>query len=82
MTYREMQIENGRQTALRIGNMHTTTVEGTGYEFWGDMVMRGTFAMNTETGEIKRIKESGYIHKDLTVRKAIAAVFGHDTFRK
>ena len=82
MTYREMQIENGRQTALRIGSMYTTTVEGTGYEFWGDTFMRGTFAMNTETGEIKRIKGSGYIHKDLTARKAIALVFGHDTFRK
>lgn len=82
MTYMEMRIEDGRQTAIKIGNMHNTTVEGTGYEFWSDMIMRGTFAMNTETGDVKQIKGSGYIHKDLTARKAIAAAFGHDTFRK
>lgn len=64
------------------GTIHTTTVNGTKFNFWADFIYRGTFAENQETGEVKAISASGYIHNDLTVRKAIAAQFGLPTFRK
>ena len=60
----------------------TTTVEGTTYTLWSDFVMRATFAESSATGEVKPISSSGYITNDLTVRKAIAARFGHNSFRK
>lgn len=64
------------------GTIRTTTVNGTTFEVWSDFIARGTFAKNTQTGETKKIQGSGYIHKDLTVRKAIAMVFKMPTFRK
>lgn len=56
-------------------------VEGRSYEVWSDFIARATFA-KAPNGEIKKLCGSGYIHNDLTVRKAIANVFGHKTFRK
>jgi hypothetical protein len=47
-----------------------------------DFNRRGTFAGNKETGEIRQIIWSGYIHNDLTVRKALASAFNLSTFRK
>ena len=64
------------------GNIHTTTIQGTPFSFFSDLGYRGTFATNEVTGETKQISFSGYIHKDLTVRKAIADVFGLPSFRK
>lgn len=63
------------------GHSHTTMVSGIGFEYWGDIIERGTFAKNISTGEIKRIHGSGYLTKDLSVRKAIAISFGLPTFR-
>lgn len=60
----------------------TTTVKGTTYRVWSDFDARGTFAKNMETLEVKQISYSGYIHNDLTVRKAIAVAFKTGTFRK
>lgn len=64
------------------GRTRTTTVLGTTYEVWSDYDKRATLAKNTETGETRRISGGGYISKDLTVRKAIAAAFGTGSFRK
>lgn len=58
-----------------------TTVEGRRYRVWSDTIMRGTYACN-EAGETKRIYGGGYITNDLTIRKAIAANFGHQSFKK
>ncbi|GHU73721.1 hypothetical protein FACS1894184_21520 [Clostridia bacterium] len=63
-------------------SIHRTTVQGTPYEVWGDFALRGSVAMNAVTQEMKQISGSGYISKDLTLRKAIAATFKHDSFRK
>ena len=63
------------------GTIRTTTVAGKTYEVWSDFIKRGTFARN-EDGEVKQISGSGYIHNDLTVRKAISIVFQTGTFRK
>lgn len=59
-----------------------TTVEGIVYEVYSDFIARATYAKNVETGETKVIKANGYIGKDLTVRKAIALCFCHNSFRK
>jgi len=64
------------------GTIRTTTVNKINFEVWSDFSARGTFAKNTETGEVKQISSSGYISKDLTTRKAIAIVFNFPTFRK
>ena len=64
------------------GATKVTTVNGTAFEYWSDFIARGTFARNTETGEVKQISGSGYISKDLTVRKEISLRFGLPTFRK
>lgn len=63
-------------------NGSTTTVNGIQFEVWSDYIYRGTFAMNSETGETKVIRSSGYITNELTIRKAIANVFSLPTFRK
>lgn len=63
------------------GTIRTTSVQGITYEVWSDFGTRSTYAKNP-AGETKRISAGGYIHKDLTVRKAIAAAFGHNSFRK
>ena len=64
------------------GQTHTTTVQGITFSYFSDFGYRGTFAINEATGETKQISSQGYIHKDLTVRKAIAASFGLSSFRK
>ncbi len=63
------------------GTIKTTTVAGKTYKVWSDFIQRATYAENEE-GEIKRIHGSGYIHNDLTVRKAIRYAYGLDSFRK
>ena len=64
------------------GTIKTTTIQGNTFSYYSDFIYRGTFATNEATGETKQISFSGYINKDLTVRKAIAEVFGLDSFRK
>lgn len=56
-------------------------VNGLHFQVWSDFGYRCTSACCLETGEAKVIHSSGYIHKDLTVRKAIAACFSLPTFR-
>lgn len=63
------------------GTARAYTVEGKVYKVWADFCQRATIAEN-EQGEQKQISGGGYIHNDLTVRKAIAARFGHQSFRK
>lgn len=57
------------------------TVQGKTYKVWSDFIDRSTYAENEE-GEIKRIHGNGYIHNELTVRKAIAASYGLKSFRR
>ena len=64
-----------------IGTVRKTTVEGKTYKVWSDFMKRGTYAEN-EDGEVKALCGSGYMSNDLTVRKAIALVYGHKSFRK
>lgn len=56
-------------------------VAGRIYEVWSDFIERATFSRD-EDGTIKRLCRGGYIHNDLTVRKAIALAYGAPTFRK
>lgn len=63
-------------------NVTTATVNGKTFQVWSDYIKRGTFARCEETGEVQMLCGGGYIHKDLTVRKAIANAFGLPTFRK
>ena len=63
------------------GQIRTTTIAGKQYKVWSDFSARSTFAED-EAGTVKAINISGYIHNDLTVRKAIACVFHLSTFRK
>lgn len=56
-------------------------VAGKQYKVWSDFMVRGTFAED-ENGTVKKLCGSGYIHNDLTVRKAIACAFRLPTFRK
>lgn len=77
----ERMIKESRARAEELNRIQVTTVEGHKYEYWSDEIIRGTMAQD-ENGEIRRVYGSGYIHKDLTVRKAIANKFGHKTFRK
>lgn len=62
-------------------NLRETSVAGKIYKVWSDFIARGTFAED-ENGVVKQISFSGYISNDLTVRKAIACMFGLNTFRK
>lgn len=57
------------------------TVMGMQYKVWGDFIARGCFAEGPD-GQVKQISWSGYITRDLTVRKAIACQFGLASFRK
>lgn len=58
------------------------TVQGQKYMVWSDFNTRSTYAQKIGSMETRRLCGSGYIHKDLTVRKAIAAAYGLDSFRK
>lgn len=62
-------------------SIKTTTVAGKTYKVWGDFMKRGTFAAD-ENGTEKRICGGSYLTNDLTIRKAIAAAYGLETFRK
>ena len=44
-------------------------------------MLRGTVAV-AEDGTEKLIAGGSYLRNDLTIRKAIAAAFGHKTFRR
>lgn len=63
-------------------NESWTTVEDIEYLVWDNYARRGTFAQSTMTGDTMQISMNRYISRDLTVRKAIASAFGHDSFRK
>lgn len=58
------------------------TVAGKSFTVYSDIILRGTFATNDQTGEVKQIKSSGYLSNELSIRKAIAQAFKLDTFRK
>lgn len=59
--------------------MHT--VAGRQFKVWSDYIKRGTFA-EAEDGTVKQISGSGYISRDLTIRKEIALRFNLPTFRR
>lgn len=63
------------------GKVTVHQVAGKKFNVWSDFIARATFAED-ENGTVKKLCGSGYIHNDLTVRKAIACVFGLPTFRK
>lgn len=63
------------------GTVTIHQVAGKQYKVWSDFIARATFAED-ENGEVKKLCGSGYIHNDLTVRKAIAQRYGLKTFRK
>lgn len=63
------------------GTIQNITVGGKVYKVWSDFIMRSTYAEN-ENGEVKRIKSSGYLSNELSIRKAIAIFFGLASFRK
>lgn len=58
-----------------------TKVNGKNYIFYQDYCDRCVYAVDEE-GNKKIICSGGYIHNDLTVRKAIAIAFGLPTFRR
>lgn len=64
-----------------IGTIKTTTVQGKVYKVWSDFIKRATYAENEE-GEVKMLAGGTYLSNDLTIRKAIATVYGLETFRK
>lgn len=66
---------------LEHANEAKTAVQGQTYTYWADFIKRGMYAQN-EAGEIRKIKGSGYLNNDLTIRKAIAAAFGLTSFHK
>lgn len=57
-------------------------VQGVMFDWWNDKIKRCTYARNAETKGIKVIYGGGYLTNDLSVRKAIANVFGFESFRK
>lgn len=61
-------------------NTTVVTVASKEFEVYSDFIARGTFA--TINGVTKQISFGGYISNELTIRKAIANVFGLSTFRK
>lgn len=79
--FRLENIRRNKEFCDRAGRTQITTVEGKSYEVWSDFIERCTFAQD-EDGEFKAISSNGYIHNDLTVRKAIANHFGHKSFKR
>lgn len=61
--------------------MTENTVAGKSFTVEADYIKRGTFATDMSTGETKQISSNGYISRDITVRKAIAAAFRLPTFK-
>ena len=66
---------------LEHANEAKTTVQGQTYIYWADFIRRSMYAQN-KAGEMRKIKGSGYLNNDLSIRKAIAAAFGLVSFRK
>lgn len=64
------------------GLTYNTSIKGDEFIYFSDFGYRGTFATNVATGETKQISFNGYIHNDLTVRKAIAQAFNLKSFKK
>lgn len=62
-------------------NEKLAVVEGYQYKVYSDFMLRGTVAV-AEDGTEKLIAGGSYLRNDLTIRKAIAAAFGHKTFRR
>ena len=56
-------------------------VNGHQFKVWSDYITRATYAED-EAGTVKILHWGGYISKDLTIRKTIAAAFHLPTFRK
>lgn len=56
-------------------------VQGKQYKVWSDFIMRATYA-ESEDGEVKCLRGSGYLHNDLTIRKEIVLRWGLKSFRK
>ena len=56
-------------------------VAGKQFKVWADYIMRAMYAQD-EAGEVRMIRGSGYLNKDLSIRKAIANSFRLETFRK
>lgn len=65
-----------------MSNTTLRKVAGQDFETYIDTIKRGTFARNMLTQEVKQVSWSGYINRDITVRKAIAEAFNLSTFRK
>lgn len=63
-------------------NFRDTQVCGISFTTYDDFIERATFAIDNSTGMTKAIKRNGYLGNDLSIRKAIATVFGLPTFRK
>lgn len=62
------------------GLVKVTTVEGKEFKVWSDFIERATFAED-ENGAVEKIS-SGYLKKDLTIRKAIQSAYGLESFKK
>ena len=63
-------------------NFKDTQVCGISFTTYDDFIERATFAIDNNTGITKAIKRNGYLGNDMSIRKAIATVFGLPTFRK
>lgn len=65
------------------GTVETITMnKGTRtFKVYADFINRGMFAED-ENGIVKCIKLNGYLNNELSIRKAIASVFGLESFRK
>ena len=72
---------NSRKTERETIKMTETMVNGMKFKVWNDTTKRATFA-ESEDGRVEKIHDCGYITADLTIRKAIAMVYGLPTFRK
>ena len=56
------------------GNVRNIEVNGRQFKVWSDFIERGTFAEN-ENGEVRQLKDGGYISAERTVKKAIKRYF-------
>ena len=72
---------DSRKTERETIKMTETMVNGMKFRVWSDTTKRATFA-ESEDGRVEKIHDCGYITVDLTIRKAIAMVYGLPTFRK
>lgn len=68
------------KTGYKYENAKTVNVNGNEYKVWSDDTYRGTFAED-KNGKVLPIKQSGYLSKEVSQRKAIANTFGESSFR-